>query len=292
MYLLRVLLKGFKLDKKDSIRVSSNEIGLEIGLVLSRFFLDTEHLHFGYWPDDLDVNLDNLKKAQEYHSDKIIHSIPKNVKTILDVGSGSGGLAKKLVDNNYEVDCVSPSEYLSDSIEQKLKNKVTVYRSTFEDLDLQKKYDLVVFSESFQYVDIKKSLTKIPLAVQEKGHVLICDFFRKPGTGTKPLGGGHDWEVFQDYLSDHSFTEILNKDITRETARTYDLINQIIGEVADPVRSLSAKYLDSQYPTGMKFLRWYFKKKIKRINRIYFSGNMTGDMFNKLKTYRVLLYRI
>ena len=77
-----------------------------------------------------------------------------------------------------------------------------------------------------------------------------------------------------------------------ETARTYDLINQIIGEVADPVRSLSAKYLDSQYPTRMKLLRWYFKKKIKRINRIYFSGNMTGDMFNKLKTYRVLLYRI
>ena len=114
----------------------------------------------------------------------------------------------------------------------------------------------------------------------------------KPGTGKKPLGGGHDWEVFQDNLSDHSFTEILNKDITRETARTYDLINQIIGEVADPVRSLSAKYLDSQYPKGMKFLRWYFKKKIKRINRIYFSGNMTGDMFNKLKTYRVLLYRI
>ena len=280
------------MNKKNSKKVSPNEIGLEIGLVLSRFFLNTEHLHFGYWPDDLEVSLNNLKKAQDYHSEKIIHSIPKNVKTILDVGSGSGGLAGKLVDNGYHVDCVSPSEYLSDSIEQKLKKRVTVYRSTFEDLDLQKKYDLVVFSESFQYVNIKKALNKIPLAVQEKGHVLICDFFRKPGTGTKPLGGGHDWEVFQDNLSDHSFTEIINKDITRETARTYDLINQIIGEVADPVRSLSAKYLDSQYPKGMKFLRWYFKKKIKRINRIYFSGNMTGDMFNKLKTYRVLLYRI
>ena len=67
-------------------------------------------------------------------------------------------------------------------LNKSFKIRVTVYCSTFEDLDLQKKYDLVVFSESFQYVDIKKSLTKIPLAVQEKGHVLICDFFRKPGT--------------------------------------------------------------------------------------------------------------
>ncbi|MEC7729770.1 MAG: hypothetical protein VX497_00660, partial [Candidatus Neomarinimicrobiota bacterium] len=60
------------MDKEDSKKISPNEIGLEIGLVLSRFFLNTEHLHFGYWPDDLHVNLENLKKAQDYHSDQII----------------------------------------------------------------------------------------------------------------------------------------------------------------------------------------------------------------------------
>ena len=276
----------------DCKKISPNEIGLEIGLVLSRFFLNTEHLHFGYWPDDLSVNLENLKKAQNCHSDQILNSVPDGVKTVLDVGSGSGGLAEKLVNNGYTVDCVSPSDYLSDAIEEKLKNSVSVYRSTFENLELEKKYDLVIFSESFQYVNIKKSLKKIPLAVHDKGHLLICDFFRHPGTGTKPLGGGHDWKVFQDSLASCSFTELVNKDITKETARTYDLISQIINEVADPVRSLSEKYLDSHYPKGMKLLRWYFDKKIKRINRIYFSGNMTGEMFNKLKTYRVLLYRI
>jgi SAM-dependent methyltransferase len=260
--------------------------------VLSRFFLNTEHLHFGYWPDNLSVNLENLKKAQNCHSDQILNSVPDGVKTVLDVGSGSGGLAEKLVNNGYTVDCVSPSDYLSDAIEEKLKNSVSVYRSTFENLELEKKYDLVIFSESFQYVNIKKSLNKIPLAVHDKGHLLICDFFRQPGTGTKPLGGGHGWKVFQDSLASCSFTEIVNKDITKETARTYDLISQIINEVADPVRSLSAKYLDSHYPKGMRLLRWYFDKKIKRINRIYFSGKMTGEMFNKLKTYRVLLYRI
>ena len=276
----------------DCKKISPNEIGLEIGLVLSRFFLNTEHLHFGYWPDDLSVNLENLKKAQNYHSDQILNSVPDGVKTVLDVGSGSGGLAEKLVNNGYTVDCVSPSDYLSDAIEEKLKNSVSVYRSTFEKLELEKKYDLIIFSESFQYVNIKKSLKKIPLAVHDKGHLLICDFFRQPGTGTKPLGGGHGWKVFQDSLASCSFTEIVNKDITKETARTYDLISQIINEVADPVRSLSEKYLDSHYPKGMRLLRWYFDKKIKRINRIYFSGNMTGEMFNKLKTYRVLLYRI
>ena len=86
--------------------------------------------------------------------------------------------------------------------------------------------------------------------------------------------------------------EYIKPDITKETARTYDLINQILNEVAGPVRDLSAKYLDSHYPKGMRLLKWYFDKKIRRINRIYFSGNMTGEMFNKLKTYRILLYQV
>ena len=272
-------------------KISPNEVGLEIGLVLSKFFFKTEHLHFGYWPDDLEITIDNLKKSQDYHSEKIIDAIPDGVNTILDVGSGSGGLAEKLINNNYKVECVSPSNYLSDAIASKLKDNVKIHRTTFEKLKIEKSYDLVLFSESFQYVNIKNSLTKIPSLLNQNGRLLICDFFRQPGTGTKPLGGGHDWNVFQDNLKNHTFNNLIDIDITKETARTYDLINKLIEDVAVPVRELSSNYLRSQYPRGMKFLKWYFDKKISRMNRIYFSGNMTGEMFNKLKTYRILLYK-
>ena len=273
-------------------KISPNEVGLEVGLVLSKFFFKTEHLHFGFWPDDLEISIDNLKKSQDYHSEKIINSIPSDVHTILDVGSGSGGLAEKLVEKNYKVECVSPSHFLSDAIETKLVGKVRVHRSTFENLEIKTKYDLILFSESFQYVNIQKSFEKIPSLLDKNGKLLICDFFRQPGTGTKPLGGGHDWKVFQDYLSNFPFNNILDVDITRETARTYDLIDKIINDVALPVRDLSSTYLSSQYPGGMRLLKWFFKKKINRMNRIYFKGNMKGEMFNKLKTYRILLYDI
>lgn len=273
-------------------KISSKEVGLEIGLVLSKFFFKTEHLHFGFWPLDLKVSIENLKKSQDFHSEKIINSIPKGVETILDVGSGSGGLAKKLVENGYKVECVSPSDYLSEAIEKKLKKNVKVHRSTFESLEVKKSYDLVLFSESFQYVNIKKTLNKIRDLSNKNGHLLICDFFRQPGTGTKPLGGGHDWAAFQKHLNTHSFSNSVDIDITKETARTFDLINQIVEDVANPIRGLSSRYLSSQYPRSMKFLKWYFDKKIRRMNRIYFSGNMTGEMFNKLKTYRILVYKI
>ena len=280
------------MNKKYQDKVTSNEIGLEIGLVLSRFFFNTEHLHFGYWPDNLSLNIDNLKQAQDYHSDQIINAIPKNVDTILDVGSGSGGLADKLIEKKYKVECVSPSEYLSDAIEEKLNNKVKVHRSTFENLNIDKKFDLVIFSESFQYVNIQKTLSKVPNFLNENAHLLICDFFRKPDTSTKLLGGGHAWDDFYNEISSTSFENILDEDITIETARTYDLINKIINNVAEPVRDLSAKYLESNYPKIMKLLRWYLDQKIKRINRIYFSGNMTGETFINLKTYRLLLYKL
>ena len=126
-------------------KVSSKEVGLEIGLVISRFLYKTEHLHYGFWPDELEIVPENVGKAQDLHSKLIIDAIPENVETILDVGSGSGGLAEKLINEGYKVHCVSPSEYLADAIEEKLKDKVKVYRSTCQDLELEQQYDLVIF---------------------------------------------------------------------------------------------------------------------------------------------------
>ena len=78
-------------------KVSPNEIGLEIGLVLSRFFLNTEHLHFGYWPDGLSVNLDNLKEAQDYHSNQILESIVSFHLTLDMLNRGYGTTKKFLI---------------------------------------------------------------------------------------------------------------------------------------------------------------------------------------------------
>ena len=50
----------FKKKKKESSRL----VGLDIALKVSGFVTGKEHLHYGLW-DKLEVNLDNLGKAQE-----------------------------------------------------------------------------------------------------------------------------------------------------------------------------------------------------------------------------------
>ena len=95
-------------------KVSSQKIGLDIGLVIGRFFMGSEDLHYGYWPNGKDASVQNFSDAQDSHSRLIMDQIPENINYILDVGGGSGNLALKLLNNGYSVDCVIPSAFLAE----------------------------------------------------------------------------------------------------------------------------------------------------------------------------------
>ena len=70
-------------------KIDSKAVGLDIGLLIGRFFMDTEDLHYGYWPDAKTATAQNFAEAQYLHSKLIIDSIPESVRSRLDVGSGS-----------------------------------------------------------------------------------------------------------------------------------------------------------------------------------------------------------
>ena len=53
-------------------KVSSQRVGLDIGLAIGRFFLNTEDLHYGYWPNGKEATIQNLSEAQKAHSKLII----------------------------------------------------------------------------------------------------------------------------------------------------------------------------------------------------------------------------
>ena len=64
----------------------SHEFGLAMGLLFGRFSYKMEDLHYGYWTDDLPVDIQNLPKAQAQFTELLISKIPQGVKRILDVG--------------------------------------------------------------------------------------------------------------------------------------------------------------------------------------------------------------
>ena len=262
-----------------------------MGLAFGRFFLNTEDLHFGYWLDGEKPTARNFAFAQENHSKLIMDKIPGVAKRILDVGSGSGNFAQKLLNAGYEVDCVIPSEYLAEAVKKKLDGRGKIHICKFEDLNCPEHFDIIIFSESFQYVNMEKSLDMVQKNLRTGGHLLICDFFHLDVPEKSLMGGGHRWRAFLEAIGNTTLTQISNDDITDGTAPTVDFLNQFCQEVLKPVGEMTGNYLLSNYPKITRILMWKFKGRLGKINRRYLSGDVNGESFKKFKTYRLLLYK-
>ena len=272
-------------------KFNSKVIGLDAGLLIGKFFMDTEELHYGYWPNDKTATAQNFSEAQERHSQLIIDNIPKGVKKILDVGSGSGSLAKKIVALGYQVDCVIPSEFLADKVQQKLDGSSKIHINKFEDLDISNNYDLILFSESFQYVHLIKSIDKILSILDKNGYLLICDVFHKNVSGISPMRGGHRLDLFENEIEKTDLVKKADIDITLETAPTWDFLNQFLNEVAIPISDMSHSYMKYKYPKLIRFMKWKYRNRFEKIRKVWFTNELTGKNFAKFKSYRLFLFK-
>ena len=276
--------------KKDK-RALSRQIGLEIGSICGRYFLKLNHLHYGYWTDDLEVDIANVHIAQENYAKFLISNIPETTKTILDVGCGTGQIARELIANGYTVDCVSPSHFLADQARELLGNSTNIFECFYEQLQTDNRYDVVLFSESFQYIDIEQGIRKTLSLLNPDGYMLICDLFRKKTLDKSDISGGHQLELFQHIVSHYPLTLIKDLDITEQTAPNIDVMNDMFKNAVHPTVMLTQQLLENRYHLTSKVIKWLYRKKLSKINRKYFNFEKTGEKFKKFKSYRLLLYR-
>jgi len=272
-------------------KIDSKEAGLEIGLFFFKFFLKSEYLHYGFFPSDLPTDITNLAKAQENYAELLLSNIPSGVKTILDVGCGSGKMAEKLISKGYDVDTVSPGVLLTKYVQNKLGNQITIHNCKFEDFSSTKKYDLILFSESFQYIPIEKSLEGFKKFASPNGYMMICDFFRLEDEGKSLLGGGHSFKDWEATIQRYPFKKLKEQDITDQTAPTIDLVNALALEVLHPTWKTIFLLGEDRFPLLLKFVKWKYKKKIQKMENKHFSGQRNGVNFKKYKKYMLYIFQ-
>jgi SAM-dependent methyltransferase len=273
-------------DKK-----SSRELGLEVGAICGRHFFKVEHLHYGLWTNGLDVNVANLHIAQDKYTQYLLEHIPATVRTILDVGCGTGKNAKRLLDKGYKVDCVSPSAFLSEKTRELLGEGSTVFTCKYEELQTQQRYDCILFSESFQYMNLEKAIEQTVRLLNVGGYLLICDIFKRDVKGKSAIGGGHNLGKFFDQVQGTSLEKVADEDITEQTAPTIEILDDAMRNVAVPALDLSLEFLRGRHPVMTRLLCWKYGKKLAKVREKYISGYRTSDDFRRYKTYRLFLYR-
>ncbi len=272
--------------------LKSPEFGLALGLVLGRFALGMRDLHYGYWTDDLPLTPANLPVAQARYTDELMNDIPAGVKSILDVGCGAGNTARKLLDRGYEVVCLSPNAWLNDEAQAAVGNRAKVYLSKFEEFELDRKFDLILFSESFLFMKADVALAKAEAMLNPGGYILISDIFKVPSDTKSPIGGGQDIRRYQAMMAASRFTMLKDTDMTANIAPTFDLLNLAYQQAIMPAYALLRAKFEASNPMVMKFVQWKWKKKIAKLEDKHFTGKRTGEHFRRHKSYRRTLYRL
>lgn len=272
-------------------QVDSKEIGLAAGLIFGKYFLGTEQMHYGLWPSDLPLVISNVARAQDLYTEFLLSYIPQGTRSVLDVGCGTGANAKKLIERGFSVECVSPSPFLTGYARDILGEEVPIHECTFEELETDRQFDLLLFSESFQYVSLDDALGGSAAFLNKGGHILICDFFRRGGVEKSFMGGGHNIDEFYRKVKSSPFEIASDEDITDRTAPNMDLVEDLLANFAKPVWELFNYALDSNRPRISRFLKWKYKKRIEKMNKKYFSGLRNAENFKADKVYRLILLR-
>lgn len=264
---------------------------LDLVYVFLRYFFETEYLHFGYWVPGVDVKFANLKQAQHRYIEELFQLIPEDVTTILDVGCGSGEMSKTLVEMGYEVDALCPPSIMSENAGEKLKGKAILHECKFEDFESDKKFDLIIFSESIQFIQVKDAFEQCRR--YGKKYILIADLFKKDMPEKGPIGGGKPYAELLRQRDEFGLAELENIDITDYVAPHFDLEQDAIEHFIKPMIAVFKRIMEIRNSLLIRLGLFSSRKKLQKMKSRYLeSRDRNSSSFRKYKTYRFILLGI
>lgn len=286
----------------------------ELGLVLGQQLLGVDDLHYGLWEDDLPLSFANMAEAQQRYTDMIISALPSpedgdtGSKTkVIDIGCGTGHILGQLIDRGFAADGLVPAPKLAEQVRKRLAERsgkqAKLYQATFEQFPIDERrdyYDAALFSESYQYIPMSASFPILAQIIKPGGLVVICDFFKTEHAGDgqpgdKSFGGGHKMAQFYAELEKHPFTLLHDEDITTKVSPNIKLLDDTLTQKLAPAGQTINRYLCGNYPRTWGLIKTVFKffwgKKIEKQKYKYFSGHRTQEVFERYKTYHLLVLK-
>jgi SAM-dependent methyltransferase len=221
------------------------KLRLDVDALLSQILDGKGFLHYGYWPDRTadEISLTRLARAQQAYFDELAGAIPDGTESVLDVGSGTGSNALRLLQKGYAVELLCPSAKLNEIARQKLPAGTVIHECLFEDFATDRVYDMLLFAESFHYLDAARALPQ--MAARARKSVVIFDYFPRQEGGARQ---GVSHRQFTEMLSAAgTFRIVSDRDVTGCIAPTFEVLDRIANDhvrpfVAQAIAEFKAEY--------------------------------------------------
>jgi MPBQ/MSBQ methyltransferase len=258
--------------------------------------IQSPYLHYGFWdePQAVDperLRLEDIVQAQERYIEHLAGFIPEDVQSILDVGCGIGGNAAFLAARGYHVEALSPDTYQEMVIQQRFDGSLAFYRTKFERFDPPRRYDLILESESANYIKLQPGFRKARETLRDGGYLLVSDYFIHFDDGSRNphLHSAHRLDRFLEAAREHHFALLREFDQTEQTMPTLDAACYFYQRFIEPTFEYAVNSLQRKYPRMLTFLKFLLGKQLqsKREQKLLLDSRE----FRKYRHYMIYLFQ-
>jgi MPBQ/MSBQ methyltransferase len=235
-------------------------------------------------------SLFKLQIAQEAYSQRLLNFIPPEVKTVLDVGCGIGGNAVFLLKQGLKVDGLAPDSFQKKKFLEATEGKAIFHDMKFEDFTETAVYDLVLLSESSQYMaseDIARGAARV---LKPGGYLLLADMLRSDANYSEGIFSNcHVVEGLNKSLSQSGFTLIKQEDISQQIAPTLDLAIEHFRQFGLSTGEYIGTLIKIAVPPLYALLNWAYKRWLQKAIA---EGLAARKIFDKHLCYEIQLWQL
>lgn len=255
---------------------------------------NSSYLHYGYWEplpiQGEELTLTRLRVAQESYAAKLLSFIPDGTKTVLDVGCGIGGNAAYLCDRGFTVEGLAPDALQQERVFQNTNGQVPFYLTRFEDFHSSNSYDLILFSESSQYIaalDLAQGAARL---LDSGGYLLLADMMRFDAEYQEGIFSNcHVASELQAALVQAGFKLIKTEDISTQVAPTIDLCVDNFRTFGLTTVKYIADVVAIAVPPLYSLGRWAFKRWLEKL---VVEGLAARAIFESYLCYEIQLWQL
>jgi SAM-dependent methyltransferase len=250
--------------------------------------LGLEHLHYGLWEPEDERSLAGVRQAQARYATYLMTWIPAGVKTILDVGCGTGVMAAHLTQLGYTVEGLSP-----DPVHQRLfqaRVPSPFHLCGFKAFIPHVQYDCLLMSESAQYIAVPPLFEVAKTALTPRGYLVIGDYFVRPHASGPFANSGHPLQSFLTMADQCGFELHRQEDLTERVTPTLDVAKAFIETYGLPTVALATEHLKARRPYLFRLICWLLRNHFRKIQDDL--QLLDAAAFKRTKCYQFLLFQV